>query len=75
MLGEEIEELLDVAPIGFQRLWRIAPLGAQMGEPALDLGASLTVFAPLVPAEAGGPPEGLWLDASAAGISSLARDI
>ena len=39
MPRKEIEELLDVAAVGFERLWRIAPLSAQMGEPALDLGS------------------------------------
>jgi hypothetical protein len=39
MPGKEIEELLDVAPVGFERLWRVAPLGAQIGELVLDLGS------------------------------------
>ncbi len=38
MLGEEIEELADVARIGFQRFRRHAPLGAEIAEPAGDFG-------------------------------------
>ena len=38
MFGEEFKELLDVAPIGFERLRRIAPLVAEMGEPLFDFG-------------------------------------
>ena len=41
MLGQEAQELPHVAPIGFERLWRHAPLGAEMAEPALDLGRDL----------------------------------
>ena len=37
MLGEEPEELADVAGIGFQRLRRQPPLGAQMRQPARHL--------------------------------------
>ena len=38
MPGQKIEELADVAPIGFQRLRRHAPLGAEIAEPAADFG-------------------------------------
>ena len=41
MLGEEGEELQRVAPIGFERFRRIAPLVAEMAKPAFDLGGDL----------------------------------
>ena len=41
MLGEESEELQHIALIGLDRLWRHAPLGAEMLEPVRDLGGDL----------------------------------
>ena len=38
MLCQEFNELAQVAPIGIERLRRIAPLVAEMGEPVLELG-------------------------------------
>ena len=41
VLGEEAEELQHIAPVGLDRLRRHAPLGAEIGEPAVDLGRDL----------------------------------
>ena len=41
MLGEKLEELQHVAPVGLDRLRRHAPLGAKMLEPVFDLGRDL----------------------------------
>ena len=41
MLGQESEELAHVAPVGFDRLGRHAPLAAEMPEPARDLGRDI----------------------------------
>src|SRR6185312_11258279 len=62
MLGQELQELQNVAPIGLDRLRRHAPLGGQIGEPAVDHGRDAAgqevwfvrgLHWPLVPAEAG----------------------
>jgi len=41
MPGEKIEELADVAAIGFQGLVRHAPLGAEKPQPAADFGGNV----------------------------------
>jgi hypothetical protein len=41
MLGEEIEELADVAGVGLQRFRRHAPLGAEIAQPAADFGCDV----------------------------------
>ena len=41
VIAKESEELPYVAPIGLDRLWRHAPLGGEVGEPARHLAGNL----------------------------------